>query len=125
MSHVASVKTQVKDRNLLARVCSALGLPHVPGPQTVDLYERAVAGDFSVKLPGWNYPVVVNTATGEVHFDNYAGRWGDSKQLDKLLQEYAVAVVEEQTYQLTLQGWTVERQTLANGDVQIVLSQGL
>ena len=43
-----------------------------------------------VKLPGWHYPVVVDTASGETKFDNYNQAWGKQSELDKLLQAYAV-----------------------------------
>ena len=43
-----------------------------------------------VNLPDWLYPVVANTTTGQLHYDNYAGQWGDPRQLDRFLQNYAV-----------------------------------
>ena len=43
-----------------------------------------------MELPGWRYPVVCKLTSGQVQFDNYGGRWGDRKQLDRLLQVYSV-----------------------------------
>ena len=34
--------------------------------------------------------MVVDTANGQVHYDNFEGRWGEQSQLDRLLQAYAV-----------------------------------
>ena len=42
------------------------------------------------KLPDWDYPAVANLATGELAYDNFNGYWGDRKELDRLLQAYAV-----------------------------------
>jgi hypothetical protein len=39
-----------------------------------------------VKLPGWDYPAVVDAATGTVAF---VKAWGEQKELDKLFQAYA------------------------------------
>ena len=41
-------------------------------------------------LPDWIYPVVCNLSSGQLHFDNFDGRWGDQKHLDRFLQAYAV-----------------------------------
>ena len=43
-----------------------------------------------VQLPGWHYPVVVDTLSGTMQYDNYAGHWGDQQELDSLL-DLAVA----------------------------------
>jgi hypothetical protein len=44
----------------------------------------------SVRLPGWQYPVLIDNQGG-THYDNYNGRWGESKTLDRLKQGYATA----------------------------------
>ena len=43
-----------------------------------------------VKLPGWLYPVVCDTGTGSLRYDNYNQAWGKQEHLDKFLQLYAV-----------------------------------
>lgn len=49
------------------------------------------------------------------------------KSCEKLAQEYAIAVLEDEPHmqELLNQGYTLERQTQQNGDIQLVLSQGL
>ena len=42
-----------------------------------------------VTLPGWTYPVVIDTASGDVRYDNFGGAWGSQHQLDRLMQAYA------------------------------------
>ncbi len=32
-------------------------------------------------LPGWRYPVVVDTASGSLSYDNYGERWGEQALL--------------------------------------------
>ena len=56
---------------------------------TAQLFSGEVSG-LIVRLPDWTYPVVIDTTTGQVHYDNYDGAWGDQAQLDRFLQIYAV-----------------------------------
>ena len=94
------------------------------GPCEVSLFAGAkVKGDFMVKLPGWLYPVVFNTQTGEANFDNYNGGWGNVEELHSLVQEYSIQVAEAESQQLVVQGWTMERVRQENGDIQVVIEQ--
>ena len=113
----------MKNLETLKAACAALGLPFTAGQQTVQLYSNKVAGDMSVKLPGWFYPVVVNSRTGEVSFDNFDGAWGDMNEFNKLSQEYSLQTAEAEAEEFTLQGWTVERQKQDNGDILLVIQQ--
>ena len=87
MSHIVTIRTQVRDAMALAAACRRLGLSE-PVTGTAKLFVTSAKGQI-VHLPGWTYPVVFDTATGEAHFDNYQGGWGDQKELGKLLQRYA------------------------------------
>ena len=93
MSHIVSIATRIKDAGALAAACQRLGLPP-PKEGTARLFSTTATGQL-VQLPGWTYPVVIDTASGEVRFDNYAGRWGTQRELDKLLQAYAVEASEQ------------------------------
>ena len=84
------------------------------------LYSDTVTGDISVKLKDWKFPVLVNTTTGDMHFDNYNGSWGKIEELNKLVQEYSLQTAEEQLEEFRLQGWDIQRQKQENGDIQIV-----
>ena len=66
-----------------------LGLPE-PVRGIAALYSGRAEG-LLVKLPGWRYPAVVDTATGTVRHDHFGGRWGDPAELGRFLQAYAVA----------------------------------
>jgi hypothetical protein len=76
-----------------------------------------------VQLPGWKYPVAIDTATGEIHYDNYNGRWGAIEQFDRFHQEYALQAAEAEAGELIAQGYSLERIALDNGDVQLVLTR--
>jgi len=47
------------------------------------------ASGLLVKPPGWRYPMVVDTATGQTRFDHFEGIWGDPRLLHAFLQAYA------------------------------------
>ena len=88
MSHIVTIETQVRDDLAIQNACLRLGLPQ-PIQARVELFSGSVSG-LAVQLPGWAYPVVCDTGSGQVRYDNYAGQWGDSQQLDRFLQAYAV-----------------------------------
>lgn len=74
MSHIVSIKTQVRDVTAIAAACQRLQLPP-PVPGTAKLFAGQHATGQLVQLSGWRYPVVCNSATGELAYDNYGGRW--------------------------------------------------
>ena len=124
MSHTTKVQVQFKDSKALRDACNALKIPFQEGPFTVSFYDgQKHEGNIKVTLPGWTYPVLFNSQTGDVAYDNYEGKWGDIRQLHNLVQEYALQVAEDQASELKLQGWTIERVPQANGDIQLVLTQ--
>jgi ATPase family associated with various cellular activities (AAA) len=88
VSHIVVIQTKLRDPAALTAACARLRLA-APTQGTVELFSGTVSG-LVVPLPGWTYPVVVDVQTGEVRFDNYEGRWGDPKELDRLLQACAV-----------------------------------
>jgi hypothetical protein len=51
--------------------------------------KKACAVSCTVKVESWKYPVLV-VSTGEIHCDNYEGRWGDISQRNKLKQVYGL-----------------------------------
>ena len=83
MSHIVQIQTQVKDAAAVRAACQRLNLP-APVQGKVELFSGEVEG-LAVQLPDWVYPVVVDLPTGEIKVDDFGGRWGDRKHLDKLL----------------------------------------
>ena len=68
MSHIVTVKTEVRDPVAVAAACRRLELPE-PVLGTARLFAEEVTG-LLVKLPDWLYPVACDTATGELRYDN-------------------------------------------------------
>ena len=114
VSHIVQIKTQVKDPAAVRAACRRLELP-VPVQETVQLFAETVTG-LAVRLPGWRYPAVFDTAKAEAKFDNYGGRWGDQRELDRFLQMYAV---ERATIEARKQGHSVTEQSLADGSIRL------
>ena len=116
MSHIVSIKTQVRDAVALAAACQRLNLaPPVHG--TAKLFTSEATGQI-VALPRWRYPVVCELASGDVRYDNFNGRWGAQKELDSLIQKYAV---EKSRIEARKQGHTVTEQTLADGSIRLTV----
>ena len=86
MSHLVTIRTQIRDPAALSLACRRLGLAE-PVTGTAHLYGGQATG-LIVQLPGWRYPVVVNTDTAELKFDTFNGAWGEQSQLDRLIQAY-------------------------------------
>jgi hypothetical protein len=116
MSHIVTIKTRVKDPAALAEACRRLGLAE-PVSGTANLYSSAATG-LVVQLPGWTYPVVFDAASGEARYDNFGGSWGEQKELDRLLQAYAI---EKVRIEARRSGHAVTEQPLPNGSVKLLV----
>ena len=119
MSHIVTVKTEVRDPAAVVAACRRLGLPE-PVHGTARLFEGEATG-LLVKLPGWLYPVVCDTASGVVRFDNYNQQWGRQEQLDRLLQAYAV---EKARIEARKRGHHVVEKSLADGSIEVTIQLG-
>ena len=119
MSHIVSIKTEVRDPLAVAAACRRLGLPE-PAHGTAKLFEGEATG-LLVRLPGWLYPIVCDAATGQVRFDNYNQSWGRQEHLDKFLQIYAV---EKARIEAQKRGHTVVEQALADGSIKLTVTVG-
>lgn len=114
MSHIVQIQTEIRDPSALVAACQRLKLPQ-PVRRTVQLFAAEATG-LAVDLPGWRYPVVCETKTGRIHYDNYGGRWGEQKHLDRLAQSYAV---EKARIEARRQGHTVTERLLADGSISL------
>jgi hypothetical protein len=114
MSHVVTIQTKLHDPAAVRAACQRLNL-EAPTEGTATLYSGAAAG-LIVQLPGWHYPVVVDVATGVVHFDNYNGAWGARATLDRFLQLYAV---EKAKLEARKKGYAVNEQALQDGSIKV------
>jgi hypothetical protein len=88
MSHIVTIYPRLHDALAVVAACRRLGLAE-PVQGTARLYSGEAAG-LLVQLSGWQYPVVIDTLSGTVQYDNYGGSWGEGARLDQFLQAYAV-----------------------------------
>ena len=116
MSHIVTVKTEVRDAAAVRAACQRLGLAE-PIQGTVKLFSGEATG-LAVQLPDWTYPVVCDTATGQLKFDNFKGRWGDQKELDTFMQAYAV---EKAKLESRRRGHSTTEQTLPDGSIKLTI----
>ena len=116
MSHIVSIRTEIRDEHAVRSACSRLLWPQ-PVMGEHRLFSSTVRG-LGVEAPGWRYPIVCDLGSGELSYDNYEGRWGDPEQLDRLKQGYAV---EKTKIEARRQGRFVSEQQLADGSVQLTV----
>ena len=119
MSHIVSIKTEIRDPTALAAACRRLGLSE-PVQGTARLFASEVEG-LIINLPDWRYPVVIDTDVHQVQYDNYGGEWGNQSELDRLLQAYTV---EKAKIESRRAGYTVTEQPLSDGSIKLTIQTG-
>jgi hypothetical protein len=116
VSHIVQIRSQVRDAAAVQAACQRLGL--APAVQeTVRLFSGTATG-LTVRLPGWKYPAVFDLTSGQAQYDNYGGHWGDQKELDRLLQAYAV---EKAKIESRRRGHSVSELQLADGSIKLCI----
>ncbi|MBV09479.1 DUF1257 domain-containing protein [Rubinisphaera sp.] len=119
MSHIVEIQTEVRDPVAVRSACDRLSLPR-PTQGTFKLFSTTATG-LGVQLPEWRYPVVCETQTSQVRFDNYGGRWGKQIHLDRFLQSYAV---EKARLEARKKGHTITEQSLEDGSIKLTVNIG-
>ena len=119
MSHIVTIKTQVRDANAVRKTCVRLNLEQ-PVQGTFKLFNAEVSGH-AVRLRDWKYPLVCQLDTGQLHYDNFGGRWGKTQWLDEFMQTYAI---EKTKLEARKQGHTAAEKDLADGSVKITINVG-
>ncbi len=117
MSHIVMIATKLRDPVAIQAACQRLGLA-APQQGTFRLFAGQEVSGWAVQLPDWRYPVVCDTTTGAVQFDNFNGHWGDQQRLDKFLQIYAT---EKTRIEARKQGHSVTEQLLADGSLKLTI----
>jgi hypothetical protein len=116
VSHLVTIYAELRDAEALLAACQRLGLSP-PAQGKFKLYSAEAEG-LAVQLPGWQYPVVAELASGKLHYDNFQGRWGDQSELNRLIQAYAV---EKARIEARRRGHTVAEQTLPDGSIKLTI----
>jgi hypothetical protein len=119
MSHIVTIQTKVHDPAAIAEACRRPQLAE-PVQGTASLFSGDATG-LIVKLPGWEYPAVIDTASGVVQYDNYGGAWGRDEELHRFLQAYAV---EKTRLEARKKGYVVSEQALQDGSIRLQLREG-
>ena len=119
MSHIVSVKTEIRDAAAVRAACQRLRLP-APTEGNHRLFTSQATG-LGVALPQWRYPIVCDLGTGQLHYDNFRGHWGDSARLDAFQQAYAV---EKAKAEARRKGHQVTESQLADGSVKLTINVG-
>jgi hypothetical protein len=119
MSHLVTLQTKVHDPAAVAAACLRLNLA-APQHGTAQLFSGE-AGGLIVQLPGWQYPIIIDTLSGGVRYDNFQGVWGDQEQLDRFLQLYAV---EKAKLEARKKGYTVSEQSIHDGSIKLQIIAG-
>jgi hypothetical protein len=119
LSHIVSIQSKVHDPAAVTAACNRLGLA-APVQGTTQLFSGEATG-LMVRLPGWEYPVVIDTLTGTMRYDNFNGHWGDQAHLNRFLQAYAV---EKTKLEARKRGHTVTEQALQDGSIRLQLVEG-
>ena len=119
MSHIVTVHTKCHDPAAVASACQRLGLA-APVQGTTQLFSGEATG-LMVRLPGWEYPVVIDPLTGTIRYDNFNGVWGDQAHLNRFLQSYAV---EKTKLEARKRGHTITEQPLQDGSIRLQLVEG-
>ena len=119
MSHIVTIQTEVRDPTAVFAACDRLQLP-TPVHGMARLFTTEATG-LLVQLPRWRYPLVCQTDSGTLAYDNYRGRWGEQQHLDRFLQAYAV---EKTRLEARKQGHDVVEQALADGSIKLTVQVG-
>jgi hypothetical protein len=117
LSHIVQIQTQVRDPLAVRAACKRLGLAE-PVHGSFELFAGQKATGLAVQLPDWRYPVVCDTANGQLSYDHFGGRWGDELHLGRFLQGYAA---EKVRLEARRQGHSVTEQLLADGSVKLTI----
>jgi len=119
MSRIVTIEVEVRDLNAVKAACRRLGLKE-PIHGKAKLF-RTEAEGVIVKLPEWRFPIVCDLPNGKVHYDNYEGKWGDQKYLDRFIQAYSI---EKATLEARQKCYRVVEQSLNDGSVKLTINVG-
>jgi hypothetical protein len=117
LSHIVTLQSKLRDVTAIAAACQRLSLA-APVRGTAKLFSSEVSG-IIVQFPKWEFPAVIDIESGTVQFDNYEGKWGDPKELDKFIQIYTV---EKTKIEARRKGHAVSEQLLQDGSIRVQIA---
>jgi hypothetical protein len=117
VSHTAKISSTMTDHAAMAEACIALGMVP-PTHETVRFFDGRQVTGTAIRLPGWQYPVVISE-DGELTFDDYNGHWGKPQHLEAFRMQYTLAIVRQSMGD----SYMFETETLPSGDLRVVLTR--
>jgi hypothetical protein len=117
MSHIVTIHTELRDPLAIAAGCRRLHLPE-PVYGTHSLFNSSASG-WAVQLLDWHYPIFCDTTRGQILFDNFNGRWGESAELQTFQQAYACEKAKLEAHR---RGHSVTEQSLADGSIKLTIA---
>jgi hypothetical protein len=118
MSHIVSIRTEIKDLAAVRAACVRLGLS-APVDGTHKLFNDQQAIGYAVRLNGWLYPAVVDLTSGGIQYDNFGGSWGADSELARFKQAYAIEKAKLEARKL---GHNCREQVLADGSIKLTIN---
>ena len=123
MSHITTIKDiLINDLKVLQKAVQRISDTRVEvhDPKPIRLYQKEpVESVAQVKFDSWTYPVLV-APSGEIHYDNYGGKWGDISHLNKLKQMYGL---EKSKKLARAQGYVCREHQKQDGAVVLELTR--
>ena len=120
MSSTMNVKLEIRDVAALTAAVLRMGGSIDAHGGVYKLFDDTRHKGRAVHLTGWRYPIVVDTETGKVAYDDYHGKWGNVADLNKLKGYYGVEVA---TRAARAKGYSV-RETLENNKIVLHVGMG-
>lgn len=120
MSHIVTIKSVINDASSVSAACRRLRMAE-PYHGTATLFSGDVSG-FVVQFPGWQYPAVINLASGEIKYDNFQGQWGDEKEIGLFFQFYAV---ERAKMEARKKGFAIHEESLQDGSIKLQILEAV
>jgi hypothetical protein len=118
MSHLVTIQAKIRDPGAISAACARMNLA-APAPGTANLFSGDCTG-LLVQFPGWQYPAVIDTQSGDLKYDNFNGEWGNQVHCDQFLQLYAVELAKLEARK---KGHTVSEQTLSDGSIRVQIME--
>lgn len=91
MSHTVHIDVELSDEECLRKACNRVGAIY-HDREEVSFYDGTIRTGFSIRLDGWQYPVVVNDSN--VYMDNYES-WSDMSKFYELKTYYGIEKVKK------------------------------
>ncbi len=117
MSHTITIKCEFQNKGVLGDAVKKMG-GTVLGEATHQMFHTQTSKGFGFKLPGWQFPIVLQ-ADGTLAYDDYNGGWGNVKDLETLKNEYQASMAVQAC---EAQGWLSQREN--DGSVTVFHPSG-